>query len=150
MMKERIFTDRNGQELIIKHRKSAVFFERKADIEKQNSYGQRHAEYVCTTELNRVYHFSSEDFKQFFDYCKAIANESWSQFAPKEADSWGADYNEYYDKEFDNNGSLSVKADTLTMEGPYTQLKSNGEIIRLFKFNKRKFESLIYDLKQLV
>lgn len=152
-MKEQIFTDINGEELIVKHRKSAVFFERKANIEKPNAYnayGEEHAEYVCITELRRVYNFSSEEFKRFCDYCKLISTESWMNFTPKEVDSFGADYDDYYDKEFDNNGSLSVNATTIKIEGPYAQPKSKGEIIRLIKFNKRKFESFIYDLNRLI
>lgn len=41
-MEERIWTDMNGQSLIIKHRKSAVFFERLANVKKPNKYGSRH------------------------------------------------------------------------------------------------------------
>ena len=147
-MKERIFTDINGEELIVKHRKSAVFFEREANIEKPNSYGERHAELVCITELKRKYVLSEKEFKGFCEYCKSIADESWSNFTPKVADSIGADYNEYYDREFDNEGSLSIGESTLRMEGPYAQPKSNGEIVRLYKFNKRKFESFLYDLNK--
>ncbi|MGG0667716.1 hypothetical protein ABE073_04220 [Lederbergia citrisecunda] len=148
-MKEKIFTDKSGQVLIIKHRRSAVFFEGKADIDKPNSYGERHKEYICITELRKLYNFSKEEFERFLEYCQSIANESWSNFIPKVADSSRADYDDYYDKEFDNNGSLSVRAGIISAEGAYTQLKSNGEIIRLIKFDKRKFESFVYDLKRL-
>lgn len=158
-LKELILEDSHGQELIIKHRKSAVFFECLADIKKPNShsvknannrFGEQHKNYVCITELKRTYNFSDEDFKTFCDYCNLIARESWSNFAPKEADSWGAEYDDYYDKDFDNNGKLSLKKNIMNIEGPYTQLKSNGEVIRLIKFNKRRFESFVYELNRLV
>ena len=149
-MKKRIFTDINSEELIVKHRKSAVFFERKANIEKPNSYGERHVEVVCIRELRRDYKFTKEELKDFCEYCNSIADESWSNFKPRAADSMGADYDEYYDREFDNEGSLSIGESTIRMEGPYAQPKSNGEIVRLYKFNKRKFESFLYDLNKAI
>lgn len=148
-MKERVFVDKSGEELIVKHRKSAVFFEGKADHNKPNSYGERHREYICIKELRKVYNFTEEVFEAFVAYCKEIASESWSSFEPKVADSMGAEYDDYYDKEFENNGSLSVRAGIISIEGPYTQLKSSGEVIRLIKFNKRKFESFVFDLNRL-
>jgi len=149
-MKEQIFMDKSGQELIVKHRKSAIFFEGKANAAKPNSYGERHKEYICIKELRKLYNFSKEKFERFIEYCQTIANESWSSFTPREADSSGADYDDYYDKNFGNNGRLSIRAGIISVEGPYTQLKSNGEIIRLIKFNKRKFESFVYDLNRLL
>lgn len=145
-MKIEIFTDMNGQELIVKHRKSAIFFEKKADIKKTNSYGERHKEYICITELRALYNFKKEEFERFVDYCIQIANDSWKNFEPKVADTFAADYDDYYDSEFDNNGRLSVRPGIISIEGPYTQLKEKGEVIRLIKFNKRKFESFVFDL----
>lgn len=148
-MKEQVFIDKSGQELTIKHRKSAIFFEGKANTTKLNAYGERHNEYICIKEMSKLYNFSKEEFERFVAYCQTIANESWSNFVPKVADSLGAEYDDYYDKDFDNNGRLSIRAGIISIEGPYTQLKSNGEIIRLIKFNKRKFESFVYDLNRL-
>lgn len=149
-MQERIFIDLNGQELIVKHRKSAVFFESFADIEKLNKYGPEHGKYICPSELYRLYNFEKEEFERFVTHCHTIAHESWIKFEPKEADSLGAEYDDYYDKEFDNNGSLSIRPGMISIEGPYTQLKSNGEVIRLIKFNKRKFESFVHRLNELI
>ncbi|MGE7840709.1 hypothetical protein ACQKNX_07950 [Lysinibacillus sp. NPDC093712] len=149
-MLERIFTDKAGQELIVKHRKSAVFFEGEVDVSKPNSNGEKHSEYICIKELRKLYNFTKEDFEEFIMYCEKIANESWSSFEPKVADSTGADYDDYYDKEFDNNGSLSIRAGIISIEAPYTQLKSNGDIVRYIKFNKRKFESFVFDLRRSV
>lgn len=148
-MKEQVFVDKSGQELMLKHRKSAIFFEGKADIAKPNSYGERHSEYICIKELSKLYNFTKEEFERFIEYCQTIANESWSNFEPKAADSLGAEYDDYYDKDFDNNGRLSIRAGIISVEGAYTQLKSDGEAIRLIKFNKRKFESFVYDLNHL-
>lgn len=147
-MKELIFVDKEGQELIVRHRKSAVFFEGRVDVSKPNSYGERHSEYICIKELRKLYNFSKEVFEKFIAYCEEISKESWSNFEPKVADSIGADYDDYYDKEFDNNGSLSIRARIISIEAPYTQLKSSGDIVRFIKFNKRKFESFIFDLRR--
>lgn len=144
---ETIFTDINGELLIVKHRKSAVFFERLADLEIENKF---HPELVSIDELKRSYRFTDYMFKKFIDHCNAIAIESWSSFSPKEADSLSSDYDDYYDREFDNNGSLSIRKNEIKIEGPYNQPKSNGERVRLIKFNKRKFESFVYDLNQLL
>ena len=154
----RIFVDLSGEELIVKNRKSAVFFQRLADVEKPNSYyvknaknrfGEQHKDYVCESELGFSYNFSDEDFKVFCDYCNSIANESWANFSPKKTDSLSAEYDDYYDREFDNNGSLKIRKNRMKIEGPYGQPKSNGEIVRLIKFNKRKFESFMFDLNNL-
>lgn len=144
-MEEKIFTDNNGEILIIRHRKSAVFFERIADIKQENKF---HPELVSIYELKRKYRFSDYMFKEFIKHCNAIAYESWANFTPKEADSMRADYDGYYDREFDNNGSLSICKNEIDIEGPYNQPKANGERVRLIKFNKRTFESFIYDLNK--
>lgn len=149
-MKTEIFIDRNNDELIVKHRKSAIFFEKKANVAKTNSYGEKHKEYVCITELRNLYNFEKEEFERFVDYCHLIAKESWTSFEPKVADSLGSEYDEYYDSNFDNNGKLSIRAGIISIEGPYTQLKSSGEYVRLIKFNKRKFESFVFELNRLL
>ncbi|MCA1064774.1 hypothetical protein QTG56_24520 (plasmid) [Rossellomorea sp. AcN35-11] len=150
-MKQKYFEDVNGLKLIVKHRRSAVFFEGIANIEKPNIYkGNDHRSYICITELKRTYTFSGEIFQELCDYCNQIAFESWSIFTPKPIDGLGAEYDDYYDKDFDNNGRLSISELGMDIEGPYTQLKSDGEVVRLIKFNKRKFESFLYDLNRIV
>jgi hypothetical protein len=63
---------------------------------------------------------------------------------PKEAQSEGADYYEYYDREFDNNGYLSIRDNALEIGRPI--LESN----KLYQFNKKKMESFIYDFRERV
>ena len=149
-MKERIFIDKNGEELIVKSRKYAIYFERKVNVEKENSFGKDHEKYICKSEIRGLYNFSQEEFEKFISYCEIIGKETWENFKFKEANSYNVAYNEYYDKEFDNEGFLYVRAGILSIEGPYTQLKSNGEMVRLFKFNKPKFESFIFELKRII
>ena len=149
-MKERIFTDSNGEQLIIRHRKSAVFFMRDADLTKANKYKSPYAkgDYVALEEIERKYKFSDEMFKELLNYLEIIALEAWSGFEPKVADSLGADHYEYYDSEFDGNGYSSINKEHLFVEGAAAQPKENGSLVRLYKFNKRKFESFIYDFRE--
>lgn len=149
-MKTQLFTDKNGQELIVKRRKSAIFFEAKTDIDKPNSYGDKHKEFIDIHELHKLFEFTQEEFERFVAHCQSIATDSWKNFEPKDATSEGSDYDDYYDRDFDNNGSLSVYNGIVSIQGPYTQLKSDGDIIRLIKFKKRTFESFVYDLEQLI
>lgn len=145
-MKERNF---NG--LIVQHRKSAVFFMRETDLNVEgyvSPYWKDQTPVVHPSEMRQKYTFSQAEFAEFVAYLEQIANEAWKSFVPKEADSWGADYREYYDKEFDTEGDLRIDKYFIDIEGPY-QPKTNDPIIRLYKFNKRKFESFIYDLHKL-
>ena len=63
---------------------------------------------------------------------------------PKEVSSYGDDYWEYYDKELDNDGRLSIKNGEMIFELPAYHLGS----IRCYKFNKAKAQSFIYDLEK--
>lgn len=84
----------------------------------------------------------------FVEYLFDLANDVWGSFKPKECSSAGSDYYEYYDKEYDNNGYLSISHDKkyLDFELPASHLGYN----RMYKFNKVKLQSLIYDLKNIV
>lgn len=149
-MPERIFTDENGLQLIVRHRKSAVFFLRKTDTSIEgyvSPYWKDKTPVVNPSEISRKYTFSPQAFKDFADYMEQIAQESWKNFNPRVADSLGADYVEYFDKEFGTEGSLDLSKNELKVEGPY-QPKTNDPIIRLYKFNKRKFESFVFDLRE--
>lgn len=150
-MKERIFVDAHNEELIVRHRKSAIFFLRNADLTKEDKFKSPFSkgDYVASEELHRKYFFSKETFKELLGYLEIIAQEVWRDFEPKEADSIRADYDEYYDREFDNNGYLKITGEYLSVEAP-NQLKENGSCIRLYKFSKRKFESFIYDFRKKV
>lgn len=150
-MQERIFTDQNGEQLIVRHRKSAVFFLRETDLSVDGYsfpwWGDTTPN-IQRSELERSYTFTQEVFEDFVEYMEEIARESWKSFAAKEADSFGADYADYHDKDFDNDGSLDVGKNRLRVDGP-SQNKTDDPIARLYKFNKRKFESFIYDLRKL-
>lgn len=127
-MKQRVFKNEKGQDLIVKHRKSAIIFaveEVKKDMKPDFRF-----------------YFSTQTFKEFASYIEEISNKAWAAITPKEAHSLATDYYEYYDREFDNNGYLSIVEDGLSVEGPYTTTA------KLYQFNKSKIQSFIYDLRK--
>lgn len=129
-MKIKVFTCSNGIELIVKHRKSAVIFEMN-----QNQINNKY---------NVTYNFGLKDFIELFNYIKMIANEAWTNLSPKEANSLGSDYYEYYDKDFDTNGYLRIRENTIYIDRPTL----DGH--KLYQFSKKKMESFIFDFEKLV
>lgn len=92
--------------------------------------------------LDADIYFSDENKKSFVSYLEMVAKELWSDFEPKEAYSMGSDYNEYYDRKYDNNGYIRIlKANGLRIERP------SGECPYMYKFNKSKMQSFVFDLK---
>ena len=124
----KVKTFENG--LVVKHRKSAIIFE--------NANGKKEK------EERFEYRFSPEGFKEFADYIKEIANEAWTNVVSKEANSWGSDYNEYYDRKYDANGGLTLIDNGIVAYGPYWSVDT------LYQFNKPKIQSFIYDLDKKI
>lgn len=119
-------TFQNG--LVIKHRKSAIIFE--------NAGGKKER------ESRFAYTFSEESFKVFYAYILEIANEAWTGVVPREATSLGSDYDEYYDRTYDDNGTLSIINLGIMINAPYWSVDT------LYQFNKPKVQSFIYDLQE--
>lgn len=119
----------DGLELIVMHRTSAIILELK-EVPK-NKY---------TFFLN----FKPNIFKELLNYIETISNESWSNVKPKECNSFGSDYEEYYDRKLDDNGFISIYPNSIRVQRP--SLESN----KLYQFNKRKLESFIYDFRKLI
>lgn len=130
-MESRTFTSTNGLELIINSRKSAVIFE----MEQMNTQQLK-------VQYNFEFKFAPEVFNELLQYIETISNKSWVGLSPKDADSLGSDYYEYYDRKLDNNGYLTIIQNGLSIERP--SLESG----RLYQFNKKKMESFIYDFKK--
>lgn len=125
-MKTKVFN--NG--LIVKHRKSAIIFENvEGKKEKENRF---------------FFKFTDDEFKEFASYIETIANESWVNVVPKEADSLASDYDEYYDRRYDDNGYLAIKDNSIAITAPYWSVDT------LYQFNKPKIQSFIYDLKKKI
>ena len=83
----------------------------------------------------------TEDFVSSF---KALALSVWKDLNPKEATSDRNDYWQYYDKELDNDGGLSINNGEMRFILPAYHLGS----IRCYKFGKAKVQSFIYDLEK--
>lgn len=129
-MDSRTFTDIKGSELIVYSRRSAVFFELGYHDTKNIKY-------------DFEFMYTSDQFNKFISYINDAAIKSWSNLEPKEANSISGDYFEYYDRELDNNGYLRIKGNSLRIERP------SFDSTRLYKFNKKKMESFIFDLRKV-
>lgn len=94
-------------------------------------------------EKNSLTVISGDMFDYFKEFIKEAAEDAWGNLKPKEASSMGANYYEYYDKELDNKGYLSIKGKEIHFERPQKDHR------RVYKFNKRKMESFLFDLEKL-
>lgn len=122
-MKDKVFKDEHGRKIIVRTNRSNI----QIHIEEKQILDYRF--YLDTTDL--------------LTYLKEQATKVWKSFRPKEANSFGADYWEFYDKNTDNNGYLEVSKEALMFQSP------SDETTLLYQFNKRKMESFIYDMESL-
>lgn len=119
-MKERVFEDEHGRKLIVRMNRSDI---------------QIHTE--RKELLDYRFYLDNIDLLKFL---KEQAEKVWKTFTPKEVDSFGSDYFEFYDRGTDANGYLEYHNEMLIFESP------SEETTLLYQFNKRKMESFIYDM----
>lgn len=96
---------------------------------------------LVANELNsdELYFYYNSDFiKELIESFTKV----WKNFKPKEADSLGSDYDEYYDRKLDCNGYLNFGNNSSL----YFRAPNYSASNRLYQFNKRKAESFVYDL----
>jgi hypothetical protein len=123
------FIDKNGTNLIIEYNKTNIIF-RTDDKNIQKDY------YLTL-------YFNDDIFEEILNYLINISENIWNDFKPKKTDSISSDHEEYYDKKYDNNGYLRVlKENGFKIEKPYIDCPY------MYKFNKRRMESFIYDLNK--
>lgn len=125
-----VFKTLEGYELLMEKRKSNITFKIKSipkDIDMDNRY-------------TFYFSFDENTFNNLVEEFIKAAKSIWKTFNPKEATSWGSDYYEYYDKQYDNNGTLELGKNVLIFERP------SSEDLKLYQFNKLKAESFVYDL----
>ena len=120
-MKERTFKDEHGRKIIVRTNRSNI--------------------QIHTEEKQILDYIFYLDSVEILHYLKEQATKVWKSFRPKEANSFGADYWEFYDKNTDNNGYLEVSKEALVFQSP------SDETTLLYQFNKRKMESFIYDME---
>lgn len=121
IMKDKVFKDEHGRQVIVRTNISNIQIRSK---EKQI--------------LDYRFYLDSDEILR---YLKEQATKVWKSFSPREADSFGADYSEFYDRKTDSNGYLDVGEEVLVFESP------SKETTLLYQFNKRKMESFIYDME---
>ena len=102
---------------------------------------------------NQKDHYGNYKIKitpELINYIKSEGSYCWDNINPKEANSLSSDYDEYYDKNLDNNGGLDLI--NSTKDDGINYLRFNAPSLtdnKLYQFNKRKFESFLYDLNKL-
>lgn len=98
------------------------------------------------SELEGEFEFLKDEFDEIKQSIIDGANNIWKNLNPRIANSWGSDYDEWYDKEVGNEASLVLIPRTYTIKvNPPFGRKST----RLYRFNKRTMESFIFDLNEL-
>lgn len=120
------FIDKDGKNLIVKHDKNTIVLK----TDKKNINNDR-------VEFS----FEKDILEEIIQYLIGVSKRLYKDFKPKVADSISSDYEEYYDKKYDSNGYLIIKNNLgiLKIERPCE------ECPYLYKFNKRRMESFIYD-----
>lgn len=98
------------------------------------------------SEHEGKFEFSKDEFDEIKRSIIDGANNIWKNLNPKIADSWGSDYDEWYDKEVGNEANLVLipKACIINVNPPFGRKGT-----RLYRFNKRTMESFVFDLNEL-
>ena len=92
--------------------------------------------------VDGVFEFDEPTFDRLM-WCLVIeSRKCWDNFVPQEADSISSEYDSYYDKKFDSEGELSFSKNIIKTYRPYNSM------LTIYKFNKRRMASFIYDLEQ--
>lgn len=120
------FVDKNGQKLLITMNRSNIVF----SVEKQFK------------GFDIEFKFEQEVFNEIKKELWMLSNKVWKNINVKEATSFGSDYFEYYDRQFDNNGTLVLLKAGFKFGRPVT------ESLKLYQLNKVKTESLLFDLNK--
>lgn len=123
------FIDKYGVNLIIGHNKTNIIF----NTDNKN----------ITKSYHLNLYFDECVIKEMVKYLESISREIWNDFKPKEADSMSSDYEEYFDRKYDNNGYLYV-----LKENGFNIEKPCEDCPYMYKFNKIRMESFIYDLNK--
>ena len=88
--------------------------------------------------------FTKREFFVFYKQLLEMAKDIWPDLTLKDVTSAGNDYEEYYDKELDNDGSASIDDDGIYFRPPAPHLESN----RLYRFTKAKIQTYLFDLQK--
>lgn len=86
------------------------------------------------------------EYTFYYESLSRLAKEIWTDLELKDVTGAGNDYSEYYDREFDNDGSASIGATGISFRLPAYHLGSN----RLYRFTKTRVQTYLYDLRKYV
>lgn len=123
-----------NDQLEIHYRKQAIYFMTVTPFTPQPDH----------RKSSQHFKFTKSDFEDFLENFIQACEFAWKDFSPTEANSLMSDYFEYYSKEFDNNGYLSIRENTIILDPPY------GSTQELYKFNKAKARTFVYDLAKQI
>lgn len=122
-MESKMFKTIDNKELIIKGKSKEITLEYE----------------IVSDKFTFEFIFDEETLKRLLAHIKNLGINIFKELKPKEADSLASDYCEYYDRKYDNEACLSLYGNKLRIERP--SLENNI----LYRFNKRRLESFIYD-----
>lgn len=129
MTRNKVFKSMNDLEINVKSRKCAVILE--LTNKKYNTY-----------EFD--FYFTDLEMNNLLKYIKEVSKEAWKDITPKECDSLKSDYWEYYDPKSDANAYLNLQGNRLMVERLELESKE------LYKFNKRRMQSFLYDIEKII
>lgn len=94
-------------------------------------------------------HIDRDEFNVFYHSLLELCMLTWKNFTPKEANSMASDYDETYEKKFDNNYYF----ETRPMEDGTFRIMIDGFPDGDFgsiRFNKAKSQALVYDVAKFL
>lgn len=97
-----------------------------------------------TAQIDFIYPFDNGEFESLYYYLLNTSKLIWKTFEPKEAYSASSDYDEYYDKELDNNGYFAMHNMSFSISRP------TPDDNRLYIFNRQKMQSFVYDIRKVL
>lgn len=101
---------------------------------------------ISNPPYNRVVkiNLDTDTLNELYSTLKSFANDLWPNHTLHDVTGFGNDYTEYYDKETDNDGGLSISKDAIIFYPPGYHLDSP----KLYRFTKRTIETFLFDLEK--
>ena len=102
---------------------------------------------IVVKPCNVILFSKDNDFKitkELYEIFVEAGKIAWKTLNYHDVTGLGNDYAEYYDKKLDSNGYLFFRGSELLFERPYEDKE------KLYQFNKAKFQTFMFDLKNSV
>lgn len=127
------FKDKNGKILIFKLYNNKITF----NCETKD---------IVKNKFKYEYTFTKNDFINIFNTLLDMCTEKWKKLTLKKVYSLCNDYEDMYDKDFDNNCSITLNKHTFSLKFN----KPDCDEDRLVWLTKPYTESFLYDYKNIV